>query len=404
MKRMSPRFPLSNVLLSVLAVSVLYACGSSSNSSSNNSPSSPSTTLDVRTATLTGGQEEPSITTTATGQGAVVVDHTTHEITGGITFTGLSGAPTSAGVYMAMPGANAATAIIDLTLQGTDTAIIPPGRILSDAEFQALQDGALYFNVITAANAGGEVRGQLSGQGGTDAAVASLNGAQEVPAVTTAATGKGTIVVDQATKDIITSEIQFAGINVAPNFSTLAHIHLAPAGISGPVIVPFNLTQGADLATAPPDGTLATDPTWYPALLAGGLYFNVHSNDHGSGEIRGQIQLQTQTPAGMVPTLTSIQDNVFTPICSTCHGGATPRAGLNLTAGQSFANLVGVASSQDGTLTRVIALDANNSLIIHKLEDATPPVGQRMPRGGPFLPQGTINVIRQWIKLGAQND
>ena len=168
----------------VLAALTLCACGSSG-SGSGGSGINPNP-LDVRIATLTGGQEEPSITTTATGKGAVVVDHTTHEITGGITFTGLSGAPVSAGVYNAMPGANAATAIIDLTLQGTDTAIIPAGRILSDAEFQALQDGALYFNVTTAANATGELRGQLTGQGGTDAAVASLAGSQEVPPVTTA--------------------------------------------------------------------------------------------------------------------------------------------------------------------------------------------------------------------------
>jgi len=181
----------------------------------------------------------------------------------------------------------------------------------------------------------------------------------------------------------------------------MAHIHQGPAGTPGGVIVPFTLTPGADFATAPPTATLATDPTWYPDLVAGNLYFNVHSTDHITGEIRGQIALQTQSEAGIVPTLDSIQTAVFTPACSGCHGGAQPAAGLNLTVGQSFTGLVGTASSQDTTLTRVIPLDANNSLLIQKLELATPPVGVQMPRNAAPLPQGTINVIRQWIKLGA---
>src|SRR5262245_38748441 len=134
----SAPYPYSKVFVSVFAALTLYACGGSS-SSSNPAlsvtppppPPPPDATIDVRTATLNGSQEEPSnVTTIATGKGAVVVDRSTHEITGGITFTGLTA--TSAGVYMANPGGNAAASIIDLTLQGTDTAVIPPGRILSD--------------------------------------------------------------------------------------------------------------------------------------------------------------------------------------------------------------------------------------------------------------------------------
>jgi hypothetical protein len=109
----------------------------------------------------------------------------------------------------------------------------------------------------------------------------------------------------------------------------------------------------------------------------------------------------TQPPiANLQPTLASIQDNVFTPICTGCHAGAGAPQGLQLTAGNSAANLINVHSPQDSNLVRVIPGDPDHSLLIQKLE-GTQTVGQRMPRGGPFLDQSTINVIRQWITNGA---
>lgn len=46
--------------------------------------------------------------------------------------------------------------------------------------------------------------------------------------------------------------------------------------------------------------------------------------------------------AGM---LTAIQDNVLTPRCATCHGGSsTAAAGIHLTAGSTYGNIVGKAS------------------------------------------------------------
>ena len=55
--------------------------------------------------------------------------------------------------------------------------------------------------------------------------------------------------------------------------------------------------------------------------------------------------------------------------------------------------------------TRVIAGDAANSYMVQKLEGAADIVGERMPRGnGPFLTEGQMLVIRQWIKDGAPNN
>jgi hypothetical protein len=116
----------------------------------------------------------------------------------------------------------------------------------------------------------------------------------------------------------------------------------------------------------------------------------------------------TPPPAGLQPTLASIQANVFTPSCakSTCHTGtnAMPPAGLILDSGSSWVNLVNMLSSQNAAFTRVIPMNANDSLLIQKLENRAP-VGGPMPDDGPpYLQQATINVIRQWIDDGAQNN
>ncbi|MGI9258087.1 MAG: Ig-like domain-containing protein [Gammaproteobacteria bacterium] len=107
------------------------------------------------------------------------------------------------------------------------------------------------------------------------------------------------------------------------------------------------------------------------------------------------------TVDGIQPTLTSIQDNIFTPTCAGCHSGPGGAAGLDLTSlSASFNALVNVASAQVGTLSLVNPGDADNSYLIQKLE-GTAAVGAQMPRFAPALDQATIDTVRQWITDGA---
>jgi len=62
---------------------------------------------------------------------------------------------------------------------------------------------------------------------------------------------------------------------------------------------------------------------------------------------------------------------------------------------------VGVASVEVPSLQRVHPGDPNSSYLIQKLAGIAA-VGQRMPFNGPYLPQSTIDVIKQWIANGAQ--
>ncbi len=79
--------------------------------------------------------------------------------------------------------------------------------------------------------------------------------------------------------------------------------------------------------------------------------------------------------------------------CTGCHGGTS---GLTVTS---------VASLLAGGLhgPAIVAGDAANSNLYRKLQPV-PPFGERMPQGGPYLPDSTIAVIATWINQGAKNN
>lgn len=99
-----------------------------------------------------------------------------------------------------------------------------------------------------------------------------------------------------------------------------------------------------------------------------------------------------------------LQDNVFTPSCaafSSCHMGAASLAeGLNLEAGMTEANLVGVASTQVSSLELVAPGDPDNSYLIIKLGRGNFPPGAEtttMPLGNPLLCDEKIDAVVRWI-------
>src|SRR6201994_2369130 len=89
---------------------------------------------------------------------------------------------------------------------------------------------------------------------------------------------------------------------------------------------------------------------------------------------------------GLTADFQSIQDNVFTPICTKCHQGESAPEGLQLDATHSYAALVAVASTEQPTVLRLAPNAPASSYIIRKLEDAPGISGAQMPFGGPYLP------------------
>jgi hypothetical protein len=105
----------------------------------------------------------------------------------------------------------------------------------------------------------------------------------------------------------------------------------------------------------------------------------------------------------ITPDLQSIEDNVFTPICSKCHIGASAPEGLQLDAAHAYNALVGVPSVEEPTFLRVDPGNPDESYMVLKIEGAPGIEGGQMPLGETPLPQATIDAIRQWITNGAPN-
>lgn len=121
----------------------------------------------------------------------------------------------------------------------------------------------------------------MGGMGGgmMEKTSAALTGAQEVPPVSTSASGRSTIAV--ASDRSVSGSVIVSGME-----PTAAHIHQGAMGMNGPVVVPLAKTSPTTFSV--PAGIKLTDAQ-YDALKDGKMYINVHSAAHPGGEIRLQM-------------------------------------------------------------------------------------------------------------------
>jgi hypothetical protein len=107
-----------------------------------------------------------------------------------------------------------------------------------------------------------------------------LTGAEEVPPVSTAATGAGTIKVNDDMT--VSGSVTTKGVE-----GVAAHIHSGAVGKNGPPVIPLEQTSPG-VWSVPAGSKLTADQ--YKTFKAGELYVNVHSAAHKGGEIRGQLK------------------------------------------------------------------------------------------------------------------
>jgi len=135
----------------------------------------------------------------------------------------------------------------------------------------------------------------------------ALTGAQEVPPNNSNAVGAARLEYYTETKrfdiDLMVFGIGLGDLRgVGPNL-TPAHIHLAPPGVNGPIVIDLGYLSGGfkqdglgirltvkDALFGGQQGGVYSDPSANEAaLFAGNLYANVHTNAYPGGQIRGQI-------------------------------------------------------------------------------------------------------------------
>lgn len=108
----------------------------------------------------------------------------------------------------------------------------------------------------------------------------TMSGDQELPPTLTGALGAGTLSLESPSR-LLSGSFTVNGMSAAAG-----HVHLGNTGANGAIIVPMT-ASGTGMFTVP-SGTLLTEAQ-ATAFANGGLYFNAHSTDNPTGEVRGQI-------------------------------------------------------------------------------------------------------------------
>lgn len=208
----------------------------------------------------------------------------------------------------------------------------------------------------------------------------------------------------------------------APNFKPSVTLSAPSGTLKGTVSLGATATgsvgikQVQFLANGTAIGTATTTPfsvQWDTTKMADGsvtLNATATDVDGNTGTATPQTVTVTNAVAPPATTLTQLQTNFFTPICSGCHSGfGTSLPGSqNLTAGNSFGQIVNVASVEQPALFRIKPNDPANSYMIQKIEGASGISGSRMPLGcpssQPCLTQAQIDMFTSWVNAGALNN
>ncbi|MEQ8212000.1 MAG: CHRD domain-containing protein [Lacipirellulaceae bacterium] len=185
---------------------------------------------------------------------------------------------------LAGPGSTAGV-IQGLANDGGTSGTFSGGGTLSAANLAGLLAGNTYLNIHTMDNGPGEIRGQVVD---SDIVVFDviLTADQEVPTPDVAGfspMGTATVVGDRSTGEV---EIVGSYSGMTSNV-TGSHLHgLADFGSTAGVLIGLS-NDGGTSGNFSGSGTLS--PSDFQGLLDGLTYLNIHTQNNGPGEIRGQV-------------------------------------------------------------------------------------------------------------------
>ena len=111
-------------------------------------------------ATLDGKSEVPATTSSGTGTADLDYDAASKKLSWTVTYSGLSGPATAAHFHgPAEAGKNAGVAV---AIPNAAASPVKGEATLTEAQAADLLGGKYYINIHTAANPGGEIRGQVT--------------------------------------------------------------------------------------------------------------------------------------------------------------------------------------------------------------------------------------------------
>jgi CHRD domain len=115
---------------------------------------------DKMKATLDGKSEVPPTTSTGTGTADIDYDAASKKLSWKVTYSGLTGPATAA--HFHGPAGPADKAGVAVAIPNATSSPVEGSAVLTDAQAADLTAGKYYVNIHTAANPGGEIRGQVT--------------------------------------------------------------------------------------------------------------------------------------------------------------------------------------------------------------------------------------------------
>ncbi len=261
-------------------------------------------------AGVNGANEIPPVATGGSGVVKVTVDDVSLQVCiDASDVTGLSGPITADHIHAGAAGVEGAVVVNFngqvVTCVTSDATTV--GNILADPT-------GFYVNLHTAANPGGELRGQL-GTSLVRTLTTVTSGANEVPPNGTTGGGPVTVTIDTGSNRVCLDASAVTGLT-GPTEDN--HIQQGAAGISGPSVVDF----GGETVVC-----VITTPAVTASILANpaGFYVNLDTDNFSNGEVRGQLTLVPLPPTSTT-TSTSTSTTPTTAASTTTTVATAPNS------------------------------------------------------------------------------
>jgi hypothetical protein len=271
-------------------------------------PAAAATTSFV--AGVTGANEVPATASGGSGVVNITIDDVSLQVcidASGV--TGLSGPITADHIHTGAAGVEGGVVVnfngLAVTCVTSDATTV--ANILANPT-------GFYVNLHTAANPGGEVRGQL-GTSLVRTLTAVTSGANVVPPSQSAGGGPVTVTIDTGSNKVCLDASGVTGLT-GPTESN--RIGQGAAGANGPDVVDF----GAATVVC-----VISTPAITSSILgnASGFYVVLDTDEFSNGEVRGQLALVPLPPATTTTTSTSTS-TTSTTTTSTTTTTVTPTA------------------------------------------------------------------------------
>lgn len=275
--------------------------------------------------TLSGANEVPANTSTATGTFEGQFDPYSKVIAFRVDFKGLSSNAVAAHFHANAAGTNGPV-VLDFGPQGfpfgATSGTFVKVLTLTDAQAKDLIEGRLYVNIHTPQRPGGEIRAQIEyGKRPANQPVqlkGAFSGAQETPAVQTTGTGKFEGIYDPASR-YMAFRVDYSGLSAN---AVAAHFHTGAMGVAGPVTInlaPLGFPLGGTFGSFVGEITLTEAQA--SSLAAGNLYVNVHTGNFPAGEIRAQVNYDRPANANPRKVTATLEGAQETPPVTTTGTG-----------------------------------------------------------------------------------